>query len=225
MEPRLSVLPTLLATWYFSVVFGALETDYAFSRFLSLSTILQVDTANVQAASANIRLRWNYRPDSDLYVIYTAGQKFASLAAVSPTRFYSHFRHKIHIFPSGLDGGQVAEPSVSSSVPERQLWCPVQALLGRELFHRPPLCSCGRALLPIAFDSAFKLPDLHPAFLSFALPAAPEALRFVSRARLWGWKTSRMRGTFKQLAQVRRRGRQQGYPEVTRRRPMATPLR
>jgi hypothetical protein len=74
----------------FSVVFGALETDYSFSRFLSLSTILQVDTVNAQAASANFRLRWNYRPDSDLYVIYTAGQKFASLAAVNPPQFYEH---------------------------------------------------------------------------------------------------------------------------------------
>jgi len=74
----------------FSVVFGALETDYAFSRFLSLSTIVQMDTANAQGVSANIRLRWNYRPDSDLYVIYTAGQKFASLAAVNPAQFYEH---------------------------------------------------------------------------------------------------------------------------------------
>ena len=74
----------------FSVVFGALETDYAFSRFLSLSTILQVDTANVQGVSANIRLRWNYRPDSDLYVIYTAGQKFASLASTNPAQFYEN---------------------------------------------------------------------------------------------------------------------------------------
>jgi hypothetical protein len=72
----------------FSVVFGYLETDYSFSRFLSLSTILQVNTANVQGGSANIRLRWNYRPDSDLYVIYTAGQKFASLAAANPAQFY-----------------------------------------------------------------------------------------------------------------------------------------
>jgi hypothetical protein len=79
-----------LADGNFSVVFGALETDYAFSRFLSLSTILQVDTANAQAASANIRLRWNYRPDSDLYVIYTAGQKFASLAASNPAQFYEN---------------------------------------------------------------------------------------------------------------------------------------
>jgi Domain of unknown function (DUF5916)/Carbohydrate family 9 binding domain-like len=74
----------------FSVVFGALETDYAFSRSLSLSTILQVDTANTQAVSANVRLRWNYRPDSDLYVIYTAGQKFASLAAANPAQFYEN---------------------------------------------------------------------------------------------------------------------------------------
>ena len=74
----------------FSVVFGSLETDFAFSRFLSLSTILQMDTAQAQGASANIRLRWNYRPDSDLYVIYTAGQKFASLAAVNPAQFYEH---------------------------------------------------------------------------------------------------------------------------------------
>jgi hypothetical protein len=74
----------------FSVVFGALETDYAFSRFLSLSTILQIDTANTQAASANIRLRWNYRPDSDLYVIYTAGPQFASLTAVTPAQFYQN---------------------------------------------------------------------------------------------------------------------------------------
>ncbi len=87
-DPAGKVLPSSAGN--FSVVFGALETDYAFSRFLSLSTIVQVDTANVQAASANIRLRWNYRPDSDLYLIYTAGQKFASLAAVSPAQFYEN---------------------------------------------------------------------------------------------------------------------------------------
>ena len=74
----------------FSVVFGALETDYAFSRFLSLSTVLQMDTSSDQGVSANIRLRWNYRPDSDLYVIYTAGQQFASLAAANPVQLYQH---------------------------------------------------------------------------------------------------------------------------------------
>ncbi|HET9741646.1 MAG TPA: DUF5916 domain-containing protein [Terriglobales bacterium] len=74
----------------FSIVFGSIQTNYAFSRFLFLSTVLQIDTANRQAGSANIRLRWNYRPDSDLYVIYTAGQRFASLAAANPMALMEH---------------------------------------------------------------------------------------------------------------------------------------
>jgi len=71
----------------FSVVFGSFQTNYAFSRFLTLSTIFQINTSNTQAASANIRLRWNYRPDSDLFVVYTAGQQFASLVAANPAQF------------------------------------------------------------------------------------------------------------------------------------------
>jgi hypothetical protein len=90
LSPQWNRFRLPLTNGNFSVVFGALETDYAFSRFLSLSTVLQVDTANAQGASANIRLRWNYRPDSDLFVIYTAGQKFASLAATNPAQFYEN---------------------------------------------------------------------------------------------------------------------------------------
>ena len=74
----------------FSILFGTFETDFAFTRFLSLSSVLQMNTANTQGASANIRLRWNYRPDSDLFIIYTAGQSFASLAAVNPLQLYQH---------------------------------------------------------------------------------------------------------------------------------------
>jgi len=77
-------------TGNFSVVFGSLQTNYSFSRFLTLSTLLQMDTANTQAASANIRLRWNYRPDSDLFFIYTAGQRFASLVAANPPQYYEN---------------------------------------------------------------------------------------------------------------------------------------
>jgi hypothetical protein len=47
-----------------------------------------MNTANPQAASANIRLRSNYRPDTDLFIIYTASQRFASLAAANPAQFY-----------------------------------------------------------------------------------------------------------------------------------------
>ena len=83
-----TVLPSSAAN--FSVVFGSFQTNYSFSRFLTLSTLLQMDTANNQGASANIRLRWNYRPDSDLFVIYTAGQRFASLVAANPPQFYEN---------------------------------------------------------------------------------------------------------------------------------------
>ncbi len=75
---------------HFDVLFGFIQANYAFSRFLSLSTVAQMNTANTQAVSANIRLRWNYRPDSDLYVIYTAGQRFASLVATNPAQFTEH---------------------------------------------------------------------------------------------------------------------------------------
>jgi hypothetical protein len=74
---------------FFGGLWG-LTGNYSFSRFLSLSALVQMDTANTQAASANIRLRWNYRPDSDLYVIYTAGQQFASLSATNPLQLMEH---------------------------------------------------------------------------------------------------------------------------------------
>jgi Domain of unknown function (DUF5916) len=74
----------------FSVVFGDFQTNYSFSRFLTLSSLLQMNTANREAGSANIRLRWNYRPDSDVYVIYTAGQRFASLVDSNPPQYYEN---------------------------------------------------------------------------------------------------------------------------------------
>jgi len=74
----------------FSVLVGGFQTNYSFSRFLTLSALIQMDTANTQAASANIRLRWNYRPDSDLFIVYTAGQRFASLVAANPAQFYEN---------------------------------------------------------------------------------------------------------------------------------------
>jgi len=61
-----------------------LQANYSFSRLLTFSSVIQMDTANTQAVSANFRLRYNYRPDSDLYIIYNVGTQFASLAAANP---------------------------------------------------------------------------------------------------------------------------------------------
>jgi hypothetical protein len=68
----------------FSVDLASLQTNYSFNRFLTFTGIVQLDTANTQAVSANLRLRYNYRPDSDLYIIYNLGTQFVSLAASNP---------------------------------------------------------------------------------------------------------------------------------------------
>ncbi len=67
----------------FSVDLASLQANYSFSRFLTFSSVIQMNTANNQAVSANLRLRYNYRPDSDLYIIYNVGTQFASLAATN----------------------------------------------------------------------------------------------------------------------------------------------
>jgi hypothetical protein len=68
----------------FSVDLASLQANYSFNRFLTFTSIVQLDTANTQAVSANLRLRYNYRPDSDLYIIYNVGTQFVSLAAANP---------------------------------------------------------------------------------------------------------------------------------------------
>jgi hypothetical protein len=68
----------------FSVVLAALQGNYSFNRFLTFTSLIQMDTSNTEAVSANLRLRYNYRPDSDLYVIYNVGTQFASIAPANP---------------------------------------------------------------------------------------------------------------------------------------------
>ena len=68
----------------FDIDLAGVEISYAFNRFVNLTTFIQSDTAQNQAVSANIRLRYTYRPDSDIYVIYNAGNRFQSLAAGNP---------------------------------------------------------------------------------------------------------------------------------------------
>jgi hypothetical protein len=80
----------------FSVVVASLQANYSFTRFLTFTSLIQMDTSNAQAVSANLRLRYNYRPDSDLYIIYNVGTQFASIAPANPpqireTRFAVKF--------------------------------------------------------------------------------------------------------------------------------------
>jgi hypothetical protein len=69
----------------FNIDLAGVQVSYAFNRFLNATTFIQADTAQLQAVSANFRIRYTFRPDSDLYVIYNAGSRFQSLAAGNPT--------------------------------------------------------------------------------------------------------------------------------------------
>ena len=73
-----------LSNGNFSVVLASVQGNYSFNRFLTFTSLVQMDTSNAQAVSANLRLRYNYRPDSDLYVIYNVGTQFASIAPSNP---------------------------------------------------------------------------------------------------------------------------------------------
>jgi hypothetical protein len=68
----------------FNVDLAGFQISYAFTRFLNASTFIQADTAQTKAVSANFRIRWTFRPDSDLYVIYNTGTRFQALAAGNP---------------------------------------------------------------------------------------------------------------------------------------------
>jgi hypothetical protein len=68
----------------FSVLLASFQANYSFTRFLTVTSLIQMDTSNTRAVSTNFRLRYNYRPDSDLYLIYNVGTQFASIAPANP---------------------------------------------------------------------------------------------------------------------------------------------
>lgn len=69
----------------FNVQVGAYGAGYSFNRFVTTSALVQVNSIDEHPWSMNLRLRYTYRPDSDLFVIYNLGNQFNSLAAGNPT--------------------------------------------------------------------------------------------------------------------------------------------
>ena len=68
----------------FNIELAGVQVSYAFNRFLNATTFVQTDTAQNEAVSANFRVRYTFRPDSDLYVIYNVGNRFQSIVAGNP---------------------------------------------------------------------------------------------------------------------------------------------
>src|SRR6266536_2706623 len=63
----------------FNVHIGSINGSYSFSRFLTTSFLVQVNSVEKNPVSANFRLRYNYRPDRDLFIIYNIGSQFNSI--------------------------------------------------------------------------------------------------------------------------------------------------
>ena len=63
---------------------ASFQPVFSFSRYLNFSSLIQLDTANTQAVSADLVLLYRYRTFSDIYVIYNVGTQFASLTAGNP---------------------------------------------------------------------------------------------------------------------------------------------
>jgi hypothetical protein len=68
----------------YNVQVGSFGSSYSFNRFFTTSALFQVNSVDTHPLSVNLRLRYNYRPDSDLFVIYNMGSQFNSLAAGNP---------------------------------------------------------------------------------------------------------------------------------------------
>jgi hypothetical protein len=68
----------------FNIQVGSYGASYSFNRFITTSALVQVNSIDEHPWSMNFRLRYTYRPDSDLFVIYNLGNQFNSLAAGNP---------------------------------------------------------------------------------------------------------------------------------------------
>jgi len=68
----------------YNVKVGSAGVSYSFNRFVTTSALVQLNSVDENPWSLNLRLRYTYRPDSDLFVIYNIGNQFNSLAAGNP---------------------------------------------------------------------------------------------------------------------------------------------
>ena len=73
VEPRVSINRIELPSASFTTrLFGA-RTDYGFSPRMFASALLQYSSAD-HTFSSNVRFRWEYRPGSEFFVVWTDEQ-------------------------------------------------------------------------------------------------------------------------------------------------------
>ena len=83
-EPTISVNRVRLPSGDFTTSLVRLRSDYAFSPRRFVSALVQYNTG-IDSVSANVRLRWEYRPGSELFLVLneqrdTLSPRFPDLA-------------------------------------------------------------------------------------------------------------------------------------------------
>ena len=79
LSPQLSVEPRISYNWIdlaegqFTTTLLRIRSDYMFSPRAFLGALIQYNTSN-DSLSTNLRFRWEYRPGSDLFVVYSDGR-------------------------------------------------------------------------------------------------------------------------------------------------------
>jgi DNA-binding beta-propeller fold protein YncE len=143
----------------FSVVLGSLGTKFSFSRFLTSIVLVQTDTSDTQAVSANVRLRYQFRHDdpfSNLFIIYNVGTRFASLSGsnleqLRENRFEVNLNLFLHPFSA------TATPFKRPTGATMKSQIALLILLAAASSASPPLCASTWA------QEAPAVPDvLHP---------------------------------------------------------------
>jgi hypothetical protein len=75
VTPQLSMEPGVSVNWIdlpegrFSTRLVTARTTYTFTPLMFVSALVQVNSSN-DSLGANIRLRWEYQPGSELFVVY-----------------------------------------------------------------------------------------------------------------------------------------------------------
>ncbi len=74
LEPRVSINWIDLPVGAFTSRLLGSRATYAVSTRMALSALVQYNSSN-NTLSSNVRFRWEYRPGSDLYVVYSDGRE------------------------------------------------------------------------------------------------------------------------------------------------------
>jgi hypothetical protein len=85
VEPSVQINRVDAASGAFTTKVLRARTDYGFSPLMFASALLQYSSGD-RAFSSNLRFRWEYRPGSELFVVYTDERDTSSLAQQAPVR-------------------------------------------------------------------------------------------------------------------------------------------